>query len=402
MNVAGVQSSPHVAVSTVIVSSHLIPVFAAFDEIWEGGCSYYYQQTLHLNRETHGLSAAPRLPILQTQSHKGMLEDVPILIECMRDMDLVERRLKRGLKTIVMTERWFKSPIGFARLLHPRFFRMSWRFIRALRNKNCYYYGIGVDALQDIARLCEFFSGNFRVLFSKVRLCVKKVPCGIVSPVDGRTFRWYHDKLRLWGYFVAPSTQCVNRLSDIPNHRPIRILWVGRMLDWKRVDTIIKAVGLLNQPRRYHLTLVGDGPERMKLERMALGVEGVEFRDFVALEEVRRLMREHDVFVLSSNEEEGWGATVSEAMEEGMCIYGTFEAGSTQSMLPDCRLYHAGDYHMLAKLLSQPVCYCEIGSWSVTGAAIALKCWMEDVGMKDVKSYYGIRTSNGVRIERRV
>ena len=64
-------------------------------------------------------------------------------------------------------------------------------------------------------------------------------------------------------------------------------------------------------------------------------------------------MREHDVYILASNEQEGWGATVNEALEEGMTVLGTYEAGASAALLPQGQLFHAGDWKALAKALDR-------------------------------------------------
>lgn len=65
-------------------------------------------------------------------------------------------------------------------------------------------------------------------------------------------------------------------------------------------------------------------------------------------------MREHDIYVLASNAQEGWGAAVNEALEEGMVVVGTYEAGASAALLPRENLYHAGDWKALARLLQAP------------------------------------------------
>ena len=134
------------------------------------------------------------------------------------------------------------------------------------------------------------------------------------------------------------------------------------MLDWKCVDTLIRAVALASQnDNRFPLTLVGDGPERAHLEALAhklfpaggvVDSNIITFIPPVSLDEVRSLMRQHDVYVLASNAQEGWGAALSEAMTEEMTCLGTFEAGASAALLPSERLFHAGDYRALAKLLA--------------------------------------------------
>jgi glycosyltransferase involved in cell wall biosynthesis len=114
------------------------------------------------------------------------------------------------------------------------------------------------------------------------------------------------------------------------------------MLDWKRVDTLVKAsVALLQQGEKLHLRLIGYGPEEARLRRLAGKLAcrqrrpGQEFlfRAPVEIGAIRGIMRQSDVYVLSSDGGEGWGAVVNEAMAEGCTVIGTHEAGSSATMI---------------------------------------------------------------------
>jgi glycosyltransferase involved in cell wall biosynthesis len=83
-------------------------------------------------------------------------------------------------------------------------------------------------------------------------------------------------------------------------------------------------------------------------------------------------MRAHDVYVLSSNAYEGWGAVVSEALEEGMKVVGTYEAGASATILPESNLFHAGDWSWLKDLLQKDILKADIGLWSAKNAAKVL------------------------------
>ena len=161
------------------------------------------------------------------------------------------------------------------------------------------------------------------------------------------------------------------------------MLWVGRLLKLKRVDTIIRAVGELSQtyassPRLntndYQLTttldIYGSGPEELRLKKMATKYgDVIKFHPPVPIDEVRKLMREHDVYVLASNGYEGWGAVVSEALEEGMRVVGTYEAGSSATMLPETCLFHSGDWKTLKRILQSEIPQCGIGTWTAKETA---------------------------------
>ena len=98
----------------------------------------------------------------------------------------------------------------------------------------------------------------------------------------------------------------------------------------------------------------------------------VHFHPPVSIADVRRLMREHDVYVLASNAYEGWGSVVSEALSEGMKVIGTYEAGSSGTILHDTNLYHCGDWPTLQKLIEGKLPDIGIGEWNPRGAANAL------------------------------
>ena len=164
----------------------------------------------------------------------------------------------------------------------------------------------------------------------------------------------------------------------------LRILWCGRMLALKRVDTIIRAASQFKvQSSKFKVTLVGDGPEKGRLMRLAEGVGGrcgctVEFVFLPSqpMEKVRELMREHDLFVFPSNGYEGWGAVVSEALEEGMRVLASCECGAGAALLPWERLFHSGDWKGLAKLIEKEVRGelppCSIGEWTAENCASRL------------------------------
>ena len=156
------------------------------------------------------------------------------------------------------------------------------------------------------------------------------------------------------------------------SHRTLRVLWVGRMLDWKRVDTLVKACASEALKDKVELHLYGHGPEEEKLKRLAEVGNNVFFHDFVPVAQVRDLMRAHDVYVLPSDGGEGWGAVVSEALEEGMKVLGTVEAGSSATILPPTHLFKAGDVKRLIGLLSQEIEQISIGEWSAKNAANTL------------------------------
>ena len=150
------------------------------------------------------------------------------------------------------------------------------------------------------------------------------------------------------------------------------------MLDLKRVGDLaracrprpdLKRVGILSA---VPLDLYGHGPEETRLRKLAKGCDTIRFHDFVPVAQVRELMRAHDVYVLPSNGYEGWGAVVSEALEEGMRVLATVESGAGATLLPPSNLFRAGDVETLAQKLRASIPPVRIGDWTAESAAQAL------------------------------
>jgi glycosyltransferase involved in cell wall biosynthesis len=116
---------------------------------------------------------------------------------------------------------------------------------------------------------------------------------------------------------------------SIPLKTPVKAVTVGRLVPWKQVDGLIEA---LNEISELGLVVVGDGPERPRLERIAqeLGVSGrVYFPGQRSKKETLSLMAACDLFVLNSTYE-GLPHTVLEAMALGLPVIATAVGGTPE------------------------------------------------------------------------
>ena len=128
----------------------------------------------------------------------------------------------------------------------------------------------------------------------------------------------------------------------------------------KRVKDVIKVFNLVNKECSAKLLMIGDGPERLKVERLArkLGVnKNVKF--FGKLKSIEKILAISDVFILPS-ERESFGLVALEAMASRSAVISTNCGG-----LPEVNinaktgfLSEVGDYKKMSKdtlsLLSNP------------------------------------------------
>ena len=382
---------------TNCISPHQLPLA---DEIIKllGAENYSYIYTELLSNERRKLGWNDALIAdwcRQGDDSSVELQSADILLSEHRSIKLFERRATNGKITIYCSERWFKPVVGILRLLSFSYFRMAFRFVRLLSSdSNFYYYPMGIHAARDMARLCGLLHGDWRCLFKAPEIDFERRPGGCIwlRNKSTTTNKYCLDKMRMWGYFVNSSKLRVKSLvveetlgdrgngqnessAQAPNK--ISVLWVGRLLKLKRVDTIIHAVGECKKRRLVDVSLpmvtldiYGVGPEEMRLKKMAIRYgEVIKFHPPVSIEEVRKLMSKHDLYVLSSNAHEGWGAVISEALEEGMKVVGTYEAGASATILPKSLLFKASDYKKLSSLLLGDIDVLGIGAWTASSAA---------------------------------
>ena len=120
---------------------------------------------------------------------------------------------------------------------------------------------------------------------------------------------------------VVPNGVNVAELAEAtPAGEPIDLLFVGRLIDEKRVDLLLEAVAMLREGHRdLRCAVVGDGPELPALQQRAedLGVgELVRFHGRVAAGDVPRRLRAARILVMPSLRE-GYGMAVAEAQAAG-------------------------------------------------------------------------------------
>lgn len=332
---------------TVAVSPHQLPLAKEIAKrIGEGNYRYLYRDEPTAERRDLGwnFDSAPEWCRRATEDDPALMDADLVYTGGLRPLNLVARRIAAGKKTYYVTERWFKplrilglNMPGRWRMLSPGYSRMARRMVTMLNNPLCKVLAIGPWAKKDM-----------------IELGVRE------------------EQIWDWGYFVeegkVESVKC-----KITN---LKVLWVGRLVKLKRVDTIIRAVSSLPHSITPPLTLdiYGTGPEERRLQKLSeKHGDIIKFHPSVPIDEVRKLMREHDVYVMASDENEGWGAVVSEALVEGMRVIGTFEAGASAAMLPKERLFHSGDWRGLVDLLVKEsrgaLPACSIGEWTAEKAA---------------------------------
>lgn len=220
---------------------------------------------------------------------------------------------------------------------------------------------------------------------------------------DFNLVRAYPGKKLKWGYFPEFSEQDVDKLLALKNsvHKngKIEILWAARFIDWKHPEMVVKLAQNLKEAKYdFHITMIGGGVMKEEIEHMVqcLGVEDcVTLAGFKKPNEVRTYMEKSDIYLVTSDRQEGWGAVVNEAMNSGCAVVGDVMIGAVPYLIEngvDGFIYKTRDLSSLTrrvqKLLDNPELICKAGrnayqkiaqSWNAKVAAERLLELAEDL-----------------------
>ena len=188
---------------------------------------------------------------------------------------------------------------------------------------------------------------------------------GAYVPCDLGIIHAYPEKMLRFGYF--PETREYAPGEPFSRRKKGSILWAARMIDWKHPELVVKTAAYLKDHLEeipFHITMIGGGELEEGMHRLAeeLGVtDKITFAGFRSPEGVRAAMEESEIYLVTSDRKEGWGAVVNEAMNSGCAVVADHMIGAAPWMIRQKEngiLYHDGCEQQLqeyvAELLQDP------------------------------------------------
>ena len=149
------------------------------------------------------------------------------------------------------------------------------------------------------------------------------------------------DRCSIW-HMGVDTRQFDYRVRQVADGEPVQLLTVGRLVEKKGIEYVIRALPLLNPGgRRLEYNVIGDGPLRAFLEGLAhdLGVgDRVIFHGARNSDYVRSRLSQAHIFALTSvtaknNDREGLPVTLIEAAASGLPILATHHNGLPEIVL---------------------------------------------------------------------
>jgi len=243
-----------------------------------------------------------------TDEIKKMIRDYDVvLLGWSLDTDVNECCIKRAMEDkllIRMSERIYRD--GQWKAISPRGLVAKYKEHIRFRNKNVYMLCNGAYVASDFALIHAYKNKMFR-----------------------------------WGYFPELKTYTDEQMKDMKRISPdgkLNIMWSGRFMEGvKNPDFVLDLAKVLKDKKiPFRMNIVGDGEMSDALHGKAsdLGLgDVITFHGFLPPQRVRIMMEDSQIYLFTSNNLEGWGAVVNEAMNSGCAVVAGSMAGSVPYLI---------------------------------------------------------------------
>ncbi len=141
-----------------------------------------------------------------------------------------------------------------------------------------------------------------------------------------------------WGYF--PETARYDNIDVlIDRKKKNSILWVARLIDLKHPELAIEiAKRLKAEGYDFNMNIIGTGVLEDDLKRTVSEEnleEYVHMLGSMSPEDVRTHMEQSEIFLFTSDRNEGWGAVLNESMNSACAVVASHAIGSVPFLLKD-------------------------------------------------------------------
>lgn len=217
------------------------------------------------------------------------------------EFKLKKERILNGKLTFEVGERWLKK--GWFNILSPRLLKDQINYHLYFYNKPFFRLNASAYAANDLVKL--------------------------------HTFK---DKMFKWGYFTKVYEDFEKIIPEkFSNISKLKILFVGRFLKWKHPEIpVLMAERIKEKKIPFELNMYGGGPELKKIKDLIVKKNlhaEINLCGSLPNIEIIQQMREHHVFLFTSDEHEGWGAVLNEAMSCKCAVIASDKIGSVPFLI---------------------------------------------------------------------
>jgi len=243
---------------------------------------------------------------IKEEAKKLAMESDVVIIGSTTD-ELIEERLKKDKLTFRYRARVFIFPDGFFNtIFNKEKMKLFYdRHIKYRKNKNLYMLCANAYGAKDFTSL------------------------GL-----------YKNKIYKWGYFLETNYYDIeNLIEKKEKNKKIQIIWVARFIEWKHPEIVVKlAKNLKKLNYNFEIKMLGTGKLEEKIRKKIIKLQLDDVLDVVgqvSSEKVKEYMEEANIFIGTSDSNEGWGAVINEAMNAGCAIVANKKMGSVPFLIKE-------------------------------------------------------------------
>lgn len=148
------------------------------------------------------------------------------------------------------------------------------------------------------------------------------------------------NKAYKWGYFPQVKKYDLDNLFKTKSNNKIpEIIWVGRFIDIKHPEKVIEIAKKLKEENYdFKITMLGTGYKFNEIKEM---INKYKLENHINLlgnvnnKEVRKYMEKANIYLFTSDYNEGWGAVLNESMNSGCAVIASHAIGSVPFLIDD-------------------------------------------------------------------
>ncbi|MBR0443869.1 MAG: glycosyltransferase family 4 protein [Clostridia bacterium] len=189
----------------------------------------------------------------------------------------------------------------------------------------------GNDALKYLPRLIRWH--GFNPPGSRIYMMCASA----YTPLDYSRFGLFRNRCFKFGYFPEFCPFREEDLFERKKGEPVRILWAGRLIDWKHPEAVLYLAEKLRDsgvPFRIEMIGLGEMEEQLKERIRERNLSDEVFMSgSMTPPKVREHMAAASVFLSTSDRQEGWGTVLNEAMNAGCAVVASHAAGGAPFLI---------------------------------------------------------------------
>lgn len=155
---------------------------------------------------------------------------------------------------------------------------------------------------------------------------------------DFSKFGLYKNRMYKWGYFLETNKYDIDKLiEEKEKNEKMEIVWVARFLKWKHPEYVVRlAKSLKEQGYKFEIKMLGAGALEDTIKKQIIQEnlqDVVNVVGQVASDKVKDYYEKANIFLGTSDSNEGWGAVVNESMNAGCAVVACNKMGSVPFLI---------------------------------------------------------------------